>query len=202
MYYAQICQQLIDKKLVIAVPSGNYGNLTAGLVAWKMGLPIHRFIAASNINKIVPDYLASARYIPRESVSTYSNAMDVGAPSNFVRMLELFGGKHAQMIKMISGFHLTDEQTLNAMRACFEKTHYLPDPHGVIAYESLQDQLGEDETGVFLETAHPVKFQNVVDKILDEPLSFQEKKKDLMARSTEMKVIPNEFHALESALVH
>jgi threonine synthase len=200
MYYAQLLREMPDKSLVMAVPSGNYGNLTAGLVGWKMGLEIKRFIAASNVNKVVPDYLDSASYEPRPSISTYSNAMDVGAPSNFVRMLELFGGSHQDMTKVVSGFHMDDKRTLESMKACYESNHYLPDPHGVIAYQALKDNLTEGETGVFLETAHPVKFQDVVDKALDQPVNFQSKVEGLMAKPCRSKTIENEYEAFTSIL--
>jgi threonine synthase len=202
MYYAQIAREKGGHSLVVAVPSGNYGNLTAGLVGWKMGLPIRQFIAASNINKVVPDYLQSAKYEPRPSISTYSNAMDVGAPSNFVRMLEIFGGSHQEMTEMVKGFYMDDDQTLTSMNACYNASHYLPDPHGVIAYQALKKYLNDGETGIFLETAHPVKFQNVVDKALDQPVSFQRKVESLMAKPSEFKTIENHFEAFKSLLLY
>lgn len=201
IYYAQVARLLSHPKTVISVPSGNYGNLTAGLFGWKMGLPIHRFIAASNLNKVVPDYLETASYDPRDSVSTYSNAMDVGAPSNFERMLELFEGNHAKMSQMISGYHLNDQQTLDAMKQCLDSNHYLTDPHGVIAYQALKDRLKPDEMGVFLETAHPVKFLPVVDHVLDEPANFQDKTKELMSRKQSVIELSGDYEGFRNCLL-
>jgi threonine synthase len=201
MYYAQLCKEMPEEKFTVAVPSGNYGNLTAGLVGRKMGLPINRFIAASNINKVVPDYLASGDYEPRTSIATYSNAMDVGAPSNFVRMLELFEGDHAAMTQVVSGYYRDDEGTLQSMKECYRDNHYLADPHGVIAYQALKEQLLDGEKGVFLETAHPVKFQDVVDKALDEPVNFQSKIEELMAKPSEVTDIENNYNEFKAILV-
>jgi threonine synthase len=201
IYYAQIARSLSGKKTVVSVPSGNYGNLTAGLFGWKMGLPIHRFIASSNINKVVPDYLDTSKYDPRESIATYSNAMDVGAPSNFVRMLELFDGSHEAMTKMVSGYYLNDEETLSSMKDCLKQNHYLADPHGIIAYQALRHQLKPDEEGVFLETAHPVKFLPVVDKVLDEPVNFQEMTSELMQKEQQAEELPNDYDAFRSNLL-
>jgi threonine synthase len=201
IYYAQIARLLPGEKTVVAVPSGNYGNLTAGLFAWKMGLPVRRFIASSNINKVVPDYLLTSKYHPRPSVVTYSNAMDVGSPSNFVRMLELFEGNHKAMTEKVSGYYLTDEETLTAMQKCLDEHHYLSDPHGVIAYQALQEQLSSEEQGIFLETAHPVKFLSVVDKVLSEPIDFHEMTHELMTKTSYASELPNDYEAFKSVLL-
>src|SRR6267154_4686030 len=145
------------KNVVFSVPSGNFGNLTAGAIAQRMGLPIQHFVAATNINDFVPHYLTNKEFLPKSSTSTISNAMDVGNPSNFVRMLDLFHHDHAAMKKEITGYSFTDEETRNAMRAVFEKFNYILDPHGAIGYlgvKKYQSQNAE-RVGVFLETAHP-----------------------------------------------
>jgi threonine synthase len=161
--YRQVKQY--GKKVVVSVPSGNFGNLTAGLLAKKMGLPIHRFIAATNVNKIVPDYLASGDYHPQPSIATISNAMDVGNPSNFVRLQELYKGDHVTIRKDISGFYLDDDGTRRAIVEAYHTHRYLCDPHGAIGYQSLS-ALADDEIGIFLETAHPAKFLDVMEDSL------------------------------------
>jgi threonine synthase len=167
-YYFYAFQQLKDwSKVVVSIPSGNYGNMTAALFAKKMGLPINRLIAASNINRIVPEYIETGIYTPKPSVETYANAMDVGAPSNFVRMLEYFDNEVENMRKLISGFSLSDEQILKTMIACKSETGYILDPHGAIGYQALKEGLEKDENGIFLETAHPVKFLSVLEKAFE-----------------------------------
>ncbi|MDX1408763.1 MAG: threonine synthase, partial [Saprospiraceae bacterium] len=149
----------------VCVPSGNYGNLTAGLVAERLGLPVRRWVAASNANDVVPAYLATGNYTPRPSVQTLSNAMDVGAPSNFDRMLALFANDGAQLRRRISGECVTDAETLDAIRSVFDESGYLLDPHGATGYVALRRQLKSDEMGVFLETAHPAKFPAALQQI-------------------------------------
>ncbi|MDH5249915.1 MAG: threonine synthase [Cyclobacteriaceae bacterium] len=165
--YAQLKSQ--KKPLVFSIPSGNFGNLTGGLLAWRMGLPVHKFIAATNSNDVVPQYLESGLFSPRPSRQTISNAMDVGNPSNFVRILDLFDGNYAALSREISGYAFTDEQTGNAMRQVYAKDEYLMDPHGAIGYLGLKEYVSERNeqvTGVFLETAHPAKFKDVVEETL------------------------------------
>lgn len=169
-YYVDAYRQVRekDKEIVVAVPSGNFGNLTAGLLAQRMGCPIDHFIAATNANDVVPQYLATATYTPRPSVATISNAMDVGSPSNFTRMQALFGGEHARLSAAISGYHLSDEETRRMLREIYSKYRYTADPHGAIGYGAIQDYIGdrEDVTGIFLETAHPAKFLDVMEEAL------------------------------------
>lgn len=164
-YYFFAFQQLTNwDDVVVSVPSGNYGNLTAGLFAKEMGLPISKFIAASNANTVVPDYLQTGFYNPRASVETYANAMDVGAPSNFARMLEFFDGKVENMRNLIDGFSLFDPYILTTISQCYQENQYVLDPHGAIGYQALKESLNKDEQGIFLETAHPVKFLDVIEK--------------------------------------
>jgi threonine synthase len=168
LYYFFAYQQLAKqgKKLVVSIPSGNYGNLTAGLFAQRLGLPISQFIASSNSNSTVPDYLTSAEYRPRPSLPTISNAMDVGSPSNFYRMAFLFGEDYAAMCAMITGYSYSDETTQQTMKQVHTDHGYLLDPHGAVGYLGLSAYLKDhpDHVGVFLETAHPAKFKEVVDE--------------------------------------
>ena len=165
-YYFRAAQQMSeDAKPVFVVPSGNFGNLTAGLLARHMGLPVSHFVAATNLNDVVPAYLRSGHYEPRPSVSTISNAMDVGAPSNFVRILELHGREHRRVAGQISGFHFDDRATRRAIREVKETTGYLIDPHGAVGYLAAQQWRREsgDHEMVILETAHPSKFLDVME---------------------------------------
>ena len=156
--------------LVISVPSGNFGNLCAGLVAYKMGLPIKHFIASTNINDTVPSYLSSGNYVPKKSISTISNAMDVGDPSNFIRIQKLFNNDFHKLKKIVSGFAFTDTQTKKALKEIYNNNGYVADPHGAISYLGLKaylEKLGEDKVqGIFLETAHPIKFAPIVEAAL------------------------------------
>lgn len=185
IYYSWACSQLADhKNLVFSIPSGNYGNLAAGMLAHKMGAPIARFIASSNANDVVPRYLLNGQYEPLPTVATYSNAMDVGKPNNFPRMQELCRADYEAMTKLITGFSLNDTQTLEAMKACLVDNNYLTDPHGAIGYRALENGIQENETGIFLETAHPCKFSNIVEKVYptyklpDFTADIMEKEKD------------------------
>ncbi|MCI8997397.1 MAG: threonine synthase [Muribaculaceae bacterium] len=154
-------------QLVISVPSGNFGNITAGLFAHRMGLPVKRFIAANNANDIFYQYLLSGVYTPKASRQTIANAMDVGDPSNFARILDLYGADHARITSLISGATYTDPQIAETMKQCHDTTGYTLDPHGACGYRALKEQLRPGETGVFLETAHPAKFKDTVEPIIN-----------------------------------
>lgn len=187
-YYFRAMAQLTDtSKLVFSVPSGNFGNLTAGLFAQRMGLPISHFVVSTNVNKIVPDYLKTGDYQPKPSIATLSNAMDVGAPSNFARMLDLFGGSHEKMSEKLSGFYYTDEETLAAMAEVKEKYAYVIDPHGAVAYLGLKayQETNPDAVGIILETAHPAKFDETVAKAIG---TMPELPKELLALVEKEKV--------------
>lgn len=175
IYYFHALSQLSTEKsneVVISVPSGNYGNLTAGLVAQRMGLPIKHFLACSNVNDAVPEYLKTAEYIARPSKQTMSNAMDVGDPSNFVRMLNLFENSHKQMSKSISGYSFTDAETKQTIKQVYEECGYILDPHGAVGYCGLSKYLNNrSNPGIFLETAHPYKFKESVEPQLGINLS-------------------------------
>lgn len=155
-----------DKDLVIAVPSGNFGNLTAGLFAKRMGLPIKQFIAANNENDIVFNYLNTGKYEPRSSVQTIANAMDVGDPSNFVRILDLYGNSHEAIAKDILGFRYSDAEIRKTVARVYQECGYLLDPHGACGYQALEDSLKANQVGIFLETAHPAKFTETVEEII------------------------------------
>ena len=164
--YAQLKKQNKADNMVVCVPSGNFGNICAGIFAHEMGLPIKRFIAANNANDIFYKYLQSGKYEPKPSKQTLANAMDVGDPSNFARIYDLFGGSHAKITNLISGATYTDDMIKSTMTTCYNDTKYILDPHGACGYKALKEGLKDGETGVFLETAHPAKFKEKVDDIL------------------------------------
>ena len=173
--YAQMKRHGLAERLVVAVPSGNFGNITAGLFAQRMGLPIARFIAANNRNDIFLEYLKTGKYVPRPSIATIANAMDVGDPSNFARVLDLYGGSWEAIRSAIVGFRYTDEEIAETIRRVLDTTGYLLDPHGACGYRSLEEGLREGETGVFLETAHPAKFKDTVERITGRPVEIPER---------------------------
>lgn len=178
--YAQLKKQGKADNLVVCVPSGNFGNITAGLFGKRMGLPIKRFIAANNQNDIFLQYLKTGKYSPRPSVATIANAMDVGDPSNFARVLDLYGNSHKEISADISGCRYLDEQISATVKSCYQSTGYLLDPHGACGYQALKEGLKEGETGLFLETAHPAKFVGTVEAIIGEKVSIPEKLQEFM----------------------
>ena len=164
--YARMKEQGKADNLVMCVPSGNFGNICAALFGHEMGLPIKRFIAANNANDIFYKYLQTGKYEPKPSKQTLANAMDVGDPSNFARIYDLYGKSHERITSLISGATYTDNQIRETMRQCYQDTKYILDPHGACGYQALVDGLKDDEVGVFCETAHPAKFKEKVDDIL------------------------------------
>jgi threonine synthase len=162
-------------KPVIAVPSGNFGNLTAGLVAHKMGLPVSRFIAANNVNDVFLEYLQTGKYKARPSVATLANAMDVGNPSNFERILALYDGSHTEISKLISGYSYGDLSIAAVIGSTCARTGYILDPHGACGYLSLAESLREGERGIFLETAHPAKFKDTIDSLIPGGMEIPDK---------------------------
>ncbi|MBR4041573.1 MAG: threonine synthase [Bacteroidaceae bacterium] len=185
--YAQMKRQGKEGELVICVPSGNFGNICAGLFAHRMGLPIKRFMAANNSNDIFYQYLLTGEYHPRASVQTIANAMDVGDPSNFARILDLYGHSHADICKLISGAAYTDEQIAETLADTYHRTGYLLDPHGACGYRALSEGLRDGEQGVFLETAHPAKFRDTVEGIIGDEVAVPEKLQAFM-RGTKQSV--------------
>ncbi len=166
--YARLREAGVDGELVFSVPSGNFGNLTAGLFAKFMGLPVKRFIAANNENDIVYKYLKTGKYHPKASVSTIANAMDVGAPSNFARILELYNHSHQEILNDMVGYRYSDKEIRETMKQVFAEEKYMLDPHGAVGYRALKADLKDGEVGVFLETAHPAKFTETVESVLGE----------------------------------
>ena len=162
--YAQL--SALNAQLVICVPSGNFGNICAGLFAKRMGLLVSHFIAANNANSVFYEYLQSGEYVPRASVQTIANAMDVGDPSNFARIYDLYGKSHAAITADISGATYTNEQIADTIRQTYRDTGYLCDPHGACGLRALEEQLQAEQVGVFLETAHPAKFKDTVEGII------------------------------------
>ena len=165
--YAQLKKLGKADQMVVCVPSGNFGNICSALFGKKMGLPVKRFIAANNANDIFFKYLQTGKYEPKASVQTIANAMDVGDPSNFARIYDLYNKDHAAICADISGATYTDEQIADAIRECKASTGYQLDPHGACGYKALQEGLKDGEVGVFLETAHPAKFKSTVDGIIN-----------------------------------
>ena len=183
-YYFFAYNQLSEKqqKLVFSVPSGNFGNICAGMLAKKMGLPIDHFIASNNENNVVTRYLKSKEYTPKPSVQTISNAMDVGNPSNFVRILELFNNEFEPLSKQLFSFSYSDEETRKAIKEVKDRYNYVMDPHGAVGYLGLQEFLVEnpDYYGTFLETAHPVKFLETVEEVIGEKVEIPASIKEAM----------------------
>jgi threonine synthase len=165
----------IEEDLVMCVPSGNFGNICSALIGHAMGLPIKRFIAANNANDIFYKYLQTGKYEPKPSVQTLANAMDVGDPSNFARIYDLYGKSHERISSLISGATYSDAQIEETMRQCYQETGYTLDPHGACGYRALQEGLKDGEVGVFCETAHPAKFKETVDRIIGGDVEIPER---------------------------
>ncbi len=178
--YARMKEQGKADNLVMCVPSGNFGNICAALFGHQMGLPIKRFIAANNANDIFYKYLQTGKYEPKPSKQTLANAMDVGDPSNFARIYDLYGKSHEKITSLISGATYNDDQIRQTMRECYEDTKYILDPHGACGFQALVDGLNPDETGVFCETAHPAKFKEKVDEILGIDVVIPERLQNFM----------------------
>lgn len=199
--YAQMKKLGKADNLVICVPSGNFGNITAGLFGKYMGLPVKRFIAANNRNDIFYQYLKTGIYSPKPSVATIANAMDVGDPSNFARIYDLYGGSHEAITKEISGETYTDEQIRETVQAVYNETGYLLDPHGACGYRALAEQLQQGETGVFLETAHPAKFLQTVESIIGVEVQVPEKLQAFMKGQKESVPMEKDFASFKSYLM-
>ena len=228
--YAQIVnRKLSNRKFVCCVPSGNFGNICSALFGHVMGLPVKRFIAANNANSVFYEYLQTGEYRPRPSVQTIANAMDVGDPSNFARILDLYGREDVQDIlarrniaqplpsitaeapngqggasadaPFISGATYTDDQIAQIMRDCYARTGYILDPHGACGYRALKEQLEPDEIGIFLETAHPAKFKDTVDRILGIDLPIPEKLQAFMRGQKQSVPLSKDFAAFKAYLL-
>lgn len=205
IYYFYAYAQLKDKSkpVVFSVPSGNYGNLTAGLIARRSGLPISKFIASANINKVVPEYLKTGIFETKPSVSTISNAMDVGNPSNFVRIQELYNYSWAKIKEDIKAFSFTDEQTRKIITEVHKETKYTLDPHGAVAYLGLSEYLKNNEaSGIFLETAHPAKFYETVEKQIPEKVNIPKRLKNYLEKEKKSIEIGNSLDDLKDVLLN
>ena len=199
--YAQLKKLNKNKEVVMCVPSGNFGNITAGLFAKRMGLPIKRFIAANNRNDIFLQYLQTGQYNPRPSISTIANAMDVGDPSNFARVIDLYSNSHEAIKAEISGVSYNDEEIADTLKTCFEETGYLLDPHGACGYQALKDGLQENETGVFLETAHPAKFLETVERIIGQKVDIPQKLQEFMKGEKQSLELSKDFDGFKKYLL-
>ena len=199
--YAQLKKLNKADKMVVCVPSGNFGNICAGIFAHEMGLPIKRFIAANNANDIFYKYLQSGKYEPKPSKQTLANAMDVGDPSNFARIYDLFGGSHEKITNLISGATYTDNMIKDTMQTCHKETGYILDPHGACGYRALKEGLKDGETGVFLETAHPAKFKEKVDDILNIDINIPSRLAEFMKGKKRSIEINNSFAEFKEFLL-
>ena len=200
--YAQLKKAGKADNLVVCVPSGNFGNITAGLFGKRMGLPVKRFIASNNSNDIFYQYLQTAQYNPRPSVATIANAMDVGDPSNFARVLALYENSHEAICSEISGATYTDEQIRETVKKAYQETGYLLDPHGACGYRALEEGLQEGEVGVFLETAHPAKFLETVEGIIGEQVEIPAKLQEFMKGTKQSIEMAKDFASFKAYLMN
>jgi threonine synthase len=203
IYYGFVSNQLFKENNIrptIVVPSGNFGNISAGLFAKRIGYPIARFIAATNANDVVPEYFNTGTYTPRPSVQTLSNAMDVGAPSNMERINNLFGNDVSKIKNEISAYTVSDEQTKATMKSVFEKYNYIADPHTAVGLQ-IADQETKNETYVVMSTAHPAKFKVDVEQILGITIPLPKQLSDLLNRPQQQMNIPNSFSVLKDFLL-
>ena len=205
-YYFYLCAKLQkkNKPILVSVPSGNFGNLTAGLIAKKMGAPISKFIASTNSNDAVPKYLQTGKFKPSPSVSTISNAMDVGSPSNFARMLDLYENDFMKMKQDILGVSFSDKKTKDAIKKVFQQNNYIMDPHGAVAYLGLIEaqKNNPNSVGLFLETAHPAKFADVVEKIIGVKIPVPSRLKNYINRKKESTMLKNKFEDFKNEILN
>ena len=200
--YARMKEQLNGNQLVMCVPSGNFGNICSALFGHEMGLPIDRFIAANNANDVFYNYLQTGQYNPKPSVQTLANAMDVGDPSNFARIYDLYGKSHERISQLISGATYSDEQIAETMRQCYNETGYVLDPHGACGYRALKEGLREGEIGVFCETAHPAKFKEKVDAILGTDIEIPARLRAFMDGEKQSVEMSKDFADFKQYLMH
>ena len=198
--YAQMKRAGLADSLVVCTPSGNFGNICAGLFAKRMGLPVKRFIASNNANSVFYDYLRTGVYTPRPSIQTIANAMDVGDPSNFARVIDLYGHDWEAVKADISGATYSDAQIAETIRDVYARTGYLCDPHGACGYRALAEGLRPGEAGLFCETAHPAKFKDTVEGIIGAPVAIPEKLRAFMRGTRENVSLPNDYQAFKAFL--
>ena len=199
--YAQMKKMGLADELVVCVPSGNFGNICSALFGKKMGLPIKRFIAANNANDIFFKYLQTGKYEPKASVQTIANAMDVGDPSNFARVYDLYGKSHEAICADISGATYTNEQIAETIKEVKAETGYVCDPHGACGYRALKEGLKAGEVGVFLETAHPAKFKDTVDRILGTDIEIPAKLQAFMQGKKQSVPMSKDFASFKQFLL-
>ena len=199
--YARMKALGMADNLVMCVPSGNFGNICSALFGHEMGLPIKRFIAANNANDVFFNYLQTGKYEPKASVQTLANAMDVGDPSNFARIYDLYDKSHERISALISGATYKDEQIAETMKQCYSETGYVLDPHGACGYRALQEGLKSGEVGVFCETAHPAKFKEKVDAILDIDIEIPARLKAFMEGEKQSVEMSKEFADFKAYLM-
>lgn len=204
-YYFFAYKQWTDKNNppVISVPSGNFGNICAGILAMRSGLPVKHFIAACNVNDILSDYLQTQELKPKQAVATLSNAMDVGNPSNFVRILEIFNHKFPELKNKLPSYSVTDDETIATIKEVYDQHNYLLDPHGAVGYLALKRYLADHpgENGIFLETAHPVKFPGAVEKITGKTIEAPDSVQAIMRSEKKSTQIESEYEALKDFLM-
>lgn len=200
--FAQLAKIFDSAETVFSVPSGNLGNLTAGLFAKQMGLPVKRFIAANNLNDVFFEFLKTGEYKPRPSVQTIANAMDVGAPSNFERILDLYGGSHEKISREIKGFSYNDSQIENTISSLYKRSGYLLDPHSACAYRALTEGKEPGEKGIFLATAHPAKFKDSVERCIDSEIVIPEDLEKFTKKQKHSFSIQNNFNIFKKALIN
>lgn len=202
--YAQLLKQGVNKA-IFSVPSGNFGNIGAGLLAWKMGLPVEHFIAATNVNDTVPEFLKTGIYQPKPSVATISNAMDVGDPSNWVRIADLFKGEVEALKNLVTGYRYNDEETLEAIKFINDNYNYVACPHTAIAWQALrdwqQDNYKTDTAGVFLSTAHPCKFPDVYPESIAGKIEVPEQVKNLAKKHKQSVALGKDFAGFKEYLL-
>lgn len=204
LYYFFAYQQWTrNEPPAISVPSGNFGNICAGMAAYISGLPVKHFIAACNVNDTVTQYLQTENYEPKPAVATISNAMDVGDPSNFVRIMELFHQQFTEIKNVLSSYSVNDEITRQTIKTVFEKFHYISDPHGAVGYYGLNKYLNEhpDYKGIFLETAHPVKFPDTVEEVTHTKIPFPENVQYLLHKEKQSVLMEADFERLKEWLM-
>lgn len=204
-YYFFALQQWNEKQPpAFSVPSGNFGNICAGMMAWKAGLPVSHFIAACNANDVVPRFLETGDYEPRKAIPTISNAMDVGDPSNFVRILELFGKDRNQLKTMLSSYRTSDQRTRELIRSMYQQHAYLPDPHGAVGFDALADWIRQHpgQKGIVLETAHPIKFLDVVEPVIGQPVPVPASIEETLTKTKNATQIAADYSKLKDYLVY
>lgn len=208
-YYLLAWKQIkaTHPNVIFSVPSGNFGNICAGMMAAAMGMPVQQFIASTNVNDTVPRFMQTGKYEPGQATPTLSNAMDVADPSNFVRVLQLFANSLPALQEKLSSYSFTDQDTVTAMEAVWQQHHYMLDPHGAVGYLGLQQYLqqypaAKDAAGIFLETAHPVKFADTAPAALQEKIVTPQRVQALYSQEKKAVQLPNDYSALKDWLMN